>query len=493
MSTDIPIASTSTTYHAPVPVHLNGAAFVDGGEEHSWQRQGWRHRPQSAASALSSRSTPVSSSTPFSNATPSSSNSSVLDDELEGFPTRLIDGDLMEKLAGGVYLDTARSTHHHAAYLMQRAEQARQEFMHRTGRFPPPPLQQQQPNFNPCATEFVPAAVRGRGNRADTPAARKTPTSPTFVPPRPSTAQARSSASPFPVKHPWMSTFRTASATSDRNVRRAQAATIVNLGPWDEPTIAELAEKFSDRVMQGYTTELVNVAPLARELHDGFRNELSEECAALFQRALSERLWTDFQALWHSDSSGAIRRSLPGHPRTSVLLSSGLAIAFFVAQLFVEGLIASNFVYNCLHTLVAKMSVLEEVHAVHLLVANADVRLYDTRCVPLFMDALTRASAAIPDDASVVGSVFDQAQVQQLVKETYDIVDAWGELTRASPDTSVGTALSDSSSEYTIDDVTPVTPPEATPRALALNKPEPPALVLPSTFRYSDVVKNAAA
>jgi len=335
--------------------------------------------------------------------------------------------------------------------------------------------------------------VRGHDNRANTPATRKTPTSPTSVPPRPATAQARTLTSPFPVKHPWISTFRTASATSDRNVRRSQAATIINLGPWDEPTIAELAEKFGDRVMQGYTMELVNVAPLARELYEGFRHELGEERAALFQRALSERVWTDFQTLWHADSSGAIRRSLPGHPRTGALLSSGLAISFFVGQLFVEGLLAPNFVYNCLHTLVIKMSVLEEVHAVHLLVSSADVRLYDTRCIPLFMDAFTTAAAAIPDNASVVGSTFDQPQVQQLVKETYDIVDAWGELLRASPDTSVGTALSDASSEYTLDDVAPATPPEATPRALALNKPEPPALVLPSTFRYSDAVKNAAA
>lgn len=67
-------------------------------------------------------------------------------------------------------------------------------------------------------------------------------------------------------------------------------------------------------------------------------------------------------------------------------MSSAIAVATFVGDLFAEGLVKGSFVQLCMNMVLDKLSVLEEVEALHSIVLHSGERLYDR--VPLF-DFLT--------------------------------------------------------------------------------------------------------
>ena len=101
------------------------------------------------------------------------------------------------------------------------------------------------------------------------------------------------------VNHGWARMFRTASVTSDAQVRRRFAEDIVATGAWEEGTgeVLALAGMLVERAAEGDAQGFVSVAPFARNLYDSFKRK-SEGLGAEFLGQLKRCVCEEFEAWW---------------------------------------------------------------------------------------------------------------------------------------------------------------------------------------------------
>lgn len=102
--------------------------------------------------------------------------------------------------------------------------------------------------------------------------------------------------------------------------------------------------------------------------------------------------------------------------KAQAFLSSALAVATFVADLFVQRIILREFVHHCLNLLTRDLRVIEQLHAVQAIISHADEHLYETRAMTSLMAALAAKAAALQDGASAVGQTFDKTEVEACVQ-----------------------------------------------------------------------------
>lgn len=88
----------------------------------------------------------------------------------------------------------------------------------------------------------------------------------------------------------------------------------------------------------------------------------------------------------------------------------------FVSDLFVQQLVSSDCVFGCLQMITSRISVLEDVLAVHAIISHANERLYDRQTMYAFMGAFKQRARMICNNASAVGEQFTQAHVQPYVQ-----------------------------------------------------------------------------
>ncbi|KAI0931028.1 hypothetical protein AcV7_005052 [Taiwanofungus camphoratus] len=261
--------------------------------------------------------------------------------------------------------------------------------------------------FNPLAMPFVPATLRVQ---------------PTWLSPQAPVKDV------LQVQHPWMRHLRACLTTGDRRVHLAYARDIVEMGPWDSAVIAVIAGKISGRAVEGFGPELEPVAAFARTMYNTFKDILDEAHAALFQHHLWQYVWSEFQAWWHPDSPTAVfKLAYTQHPEAHVYLTSAYAVAMFVSDLFVQQLVSSDCVFGCLQMITSRISVLEDVLAVHAIISHANERLYDRQTMYAFMGAFKQRARMICNNASAVGEQFTQAHVQPYVQDVSDTIEKWAE------------------------------------------------------------------
>ncbi|CCL99457.1 uncharacterized protein FIBRA_01475 [Fibroporia radiculosa] len=282
----------------------------------------------------------------------------------------------------------------------RHAKKAQQAHLRRL-RYPRPSM------FSPHAAPFVPAALRR------------------LEPQRYGKASSGSD-SPLQVCHPWMTAMRRGAVGQTAPVRKAQAEVVVSLGPWDTRELSDLAGKLSDRAGEGYGPDLGAVSLFCRELHDRFESHQGPACAAQFVTQLKECVMNEFWAWWHWDSpTSVVHLSEENESRALCFLSSATAIAVFVADLFAQDLLPAKCLHICLDLLVARMTVIEQLYAVHNMVSHASVRIYDGQTMVHFAEHLCTHAIAIQSNSSIVHQKFNRDHVSECTREVCDIVKGW--------------------------------------------------------------------
>ncbi|KIP04233.1 hypothetical protein PHLGIDRAFT_129634 [Phlebiopsis gigantea 11061_1 CR5-6] len=246
----------------------------------------------------------------------------------------------------------------------------------------------------------------------------------------------------------WLRPFRAGSVTSYAGVRQAYAQDIVSAGPWDTAIMSELAARFVERVAEGCSETLAHVAPLASEVHRCFRDGVGEGVATSFIELLKQHLLSEFRAWWLSALPSSVVNILscspsPPHAPPFRSVSSAIAVATFVGDLFAEGLIKGSFVQLCMNMIIDKLSVLEEVEALHAIVLHSGERLYDRVPLSDFQANLQLRCMNVPM-MSVAGKMNVLHDAQCHVQAITTLVESWA-AARATPAPS---EFSEPSSEY---------------------------------------------
>jgi len=292
----------------------------------------------------------------------------------------------------------------HSEWLQQFAEQARRAHMRNVSR----------PSFNLDASPFVPSAFRPLDtDDADACLDYDVP------------YEVRERGL-LQVKQPWLSAFRRGCVTIDPKARRIHAQNVVAFGTWNIDSLAELANKVVDRVSEGYDEELGVLAPFARDIADYLAADVGQAVAEHFKDLLRECILTEFAVWWHMDlptSVAALRYEFVQDAYR--LFDIAFAVASFVGDAFAHALLPARVVHHCLALLVRKLSIIEQVHAVHAIVSHADARLYDGRTLLLLMSVLKFRAGRVPSGTSVLGEPFWEEDVRVYVKEIDALVDGW--------------------------------------------------------------------
>ncbi|PIL35157.1 hypothetical protein GSI_02946 [Ganoderma sinense ZZ0214-1] len=176
------------------------------------------------------------------------------------------------------------------------------------------------------------------------------------------------------MHHGWERPFRNGSVTTDVQVRRVHARTIVDMGQWRDETgeVRALAGLFVERALEGYVKGFMSVAPFARELQDVFRQR-HEMLAASFGEQLKQCVWEEFEAWWRPGKPTALIS--PTCQGRGQALAAGLGIAAFVGDLFNNNMLDAGCITECLQVLVGNMVVTEQIRAVDTILKHCDARL----------------------------------------------------------------------------------------------------------------------
>lgn len=302
----------------------------------------------------------------------------------------------------------------------------------------------------------------------------------------------------------WLRPFRAGSVASYSGVRAGYARDIVGAGPWSNGVLSELAARFVERVAEGCSETLAYVAPLASEVHRCFLQYIGQATATAFLQYLKQHLLSEYRAWWLSSLPSAIVNipvCSPSPPHAPPLrnVSSAIAVATFIGDLFCEGLLKGSFVQLCMNLVLDKLSCLEEVEALHAIVLHAGERLYDRVPLTDFLANL-RMRCTSTTLTSAVGKMGVYQDVQHHVQAIASLIEGWARA-RATPTPSEfsepATEYSDYNPEHTIHVSHPPPPMSqptqpAQPVAAAVPAPAPVAPLKQQTSperRWADVVK----
>lgn len=233
------------------------------------------------------------------------------------------------------------------------------------------------------------------------------------------------------VKQPWLTPFRRGCVTVDPKARRVHAQSVVAQCEWDADSLLELANKVVGRTAEGYTEELALLAPFARDIADSLAEDVGKVEAELFKEFLAECLLAEFAVWWDMvsclplpcrscDADMASAQDLPtsvGMLRYESLwevtrfFDTAFALATVVGQAFRERLLPAHVVHQCLVLLVRKLSMIEQVQAVHAIIMHADAALCDGRTLPLLMSVFRFRAVRVPPGTSVLWEPYTREQV----------------------------------------------------------------------------------
>lgn len=107
---------------------------------------------------------------------------------------------------------------------------------------------------------------------------------------------------------------------------------------------------------------------------------------------------------------------------------TAFALATLVGQAFQHGVLPAHAVYQCLGLLVRKLSIIEQVQAVHAIILHADGSLYDARALPLLMNAFKFRAMRVAEGRSVLWELYTQEHVGIYVAVSAIARDACGSL-----------------------------------------------------------------
>ncbi|KAH9922602.1 uncharacterized protein B0H18DRAFT_1212482 [Fomitopsis serialis] len=292
----------------------------------------------------------------------------------------------------------------HSEWLQQFAEQARRAHMRNISR----------PSFNLDASPFVPTAFRPLDLDDDD------------AYPDYDVSYEVPERGLLQVKQPWLSAFRRGCVTVDPKARLIHAQNVVAFGTWDIDSLAELANKVVDRVSEAYDEELGVLAPFARDLADYLAADVGQAVAEQFKDLLRECILTEFAVWWHMDFPTSVATLRYEFFRDAYrLFDIAFAVASFVGDAFAHALLPARAVHHCLALLVRKLSIIEQVQAVHAIVSHADARLYDGRTLLLLISVFKFRAERVPGGTSVLGEPFWEEDVRVFVKEIDALVDGW--------------------------------------------------------------------
>ncbi|KAL4249833.1 hypothetical protein ABKN59_006619 [Abortiporus biennis] len=279
-------------------------------------------------------------------------------------------------------------------------------------------------------------------------------------------------------RHKWMTPFRAGSVTDDPSVRRSYAADVVRSGPWDTSVVSELAGKFCERVVEGVESSQ-NVGPFAKEVYDWFRIRLGELPASLFENQIRSCVLSEFRAWWMARLPTALANlpvTSPAPPTSPArLLSSALAIAAFVGDIFSAELASGSFVLLCLQILAENLSVVEEVQAIYAIINHSNERLYERVRMKEFLSTLEYKAQMLGEGATVTAQYNVPEVTQHYLEAITNVIEGWATIA----DTPSPSEASDTATVYSDDN------PERAPTTI----PVPPSTPqhLPHTLYHQEV------
>ena len=256
------------------------------------------------------------------------------------------------------------------------------------------------------------------------------------------------------VKQPWLTPFRRGCVTADPKARRVHAQNVVAEGEWDADGLLELANKVGGHTAEGYTEEFALLAPFAHEIADCLAEGVGTVKAELFKELLTECLLAEFAVWWDMVSSWPLARAschanitfakdLPtsvGKLRYESLwdvtrfYDNAFALATFIGQAFRECLLPVQAVHQCLALLVRKLSIIEQVQAVHAIILHADAALCDARSLPILMRVFKFRAVRLPPGTSVLWEPYTREQVGAYVAVSAVSPHAHRDITHATQD-----------------------------------------------------------
>ncbi|KAI0088604.1 hypothetical protein BDY19DRAFT_948542 [Irpex rosettiformis] len=281
--------------------------------------------------------------------------------------------------------------------------------------------------------------------------------------------------------HAWLRPFRAGTVANWTQGRRDYAKLVVDAGPWDTSLLSELAGRFIERAAEGLSDDLIYVAPYAREVYAEFQRRFGGDPAEVFAQQLRQCLLSEFRAWWLQTLPSSIyhlSRTSPCPPHALPFhhLSSALAVAEFAGDLFAHSLTAGHYLLLCINMLLDRLSILEEVYALHTIVHHAGEAMYGRLQSIDFVNKLQRQAGLIQPNASVFDHPNVVAEVSRVVEELATLVNGWANA-RLTPSPS---ECSDLVSEYSDHNPDMANYHEVT---TASTPDTPPGLVLPSAAR----------
>lgn len=238
--------------------------------------------------------------------------------------------------------------------------------------------------------------------------------------------------------HAWLTPLRAGGVCQVGIARTDFARTIADAGPWDTSLISELAARFIERAAEGLSPDSRCVAALAHEVHTEFTTRQGDNLAEIFAQQLRQCLLSEFRAWWLQVSRSAsfhqftrltsgkdMPSSIYNLPRLSPTpphahpyrqLSSALAVAEFAGDLFAHSLAAPHYLLLCMNMLLDRLTILEEVCALHAILCHAGEGMYSRLQSSDFVNKLQRRAARISAGATSVGHPDVVSEVNRLVR-----------------------------------------------------------------------------
>lgn len=111
------------------------------------------------------------------------------------------------------------------------------------------------------------------------------------------------------------------------------------------------------------------------------------------------------------------------NPPSQEYLSSALSLTTFVGALFAHGLLPRSTIHHCLSVLVAELSTVEHIHAIHLLVLHATAKLWRgkdvNKAIKDFVTSFTQRASCVAEsaeEASVMGACWTKGEIRAWIK-----------------------------------------------------------------------------
>ncbi|KII91074.1 hypothetical protein PLICRDRAFT_174400 [Plicaturopsis crispa FD-325 SS-3] len=269
-------------------------------------------------------------------------------------------------------------------------------------RRPPPPAPSPSNDFyNTTATDLNPHA------------ARFIPTKP-YVPP-----------SPFPAGERWFNVFWSGAEATVARDHGLWAAKLVACREWDTQAIIELVQHFCWRGTEYDQSRSGRVASFARHVYSEFLEKMGEWYSSCFMWHLRECVVTTFRLCWKPDEP----QSITFKP-TETYVTAATCLAAFIGDLYTQNMVPAHVPHRALTLLLAGLTTVEHMHAIHELLLHANQRLWTqlpdrNAAVQDFVASFRQRTSTFDAGSTLMGQQIDVSKVQIWVKEVVAMMHRW--------------------------------------------------------------------